>query len=158
FIKNTNDPFDDNGHGTHVAGIIGATGNNSTGVTGVNWQVSMMGLKFLDANGAGSVADAVSAFNYSVAHGAFVTNNSWAMGSTSWQPIYDAMNSAQQAGRVIVAAAGNGSGGVGSNNDVTPTYPSSFNLSSLIAVAASGSTDTLTTFSNYGASTVDLAA
>jgi subtilisin family serine protease len=159
FINNTNNPLDDNGHGTHVAGIIGASGNNGVGVTGVNWQVSLMALKFIDSTGSGSAADAVSAINYSVLHGAIVTNNSWAMGNAYWQPLYDAMNNAQQHGQVIVAAAGNGnSSGVGMNNDATPDYPGSFNLPNIIAVAATGPNDTLTSFSNYGPTTVDLAA
>ncbi len=159
FANNTNNPFDDNGHGTHVSGIIGAMGNNGTGVVGVDWNVQLMGLKFLDSNGFGSVADAIPAFDYAIAHGAFATNNSWAMGNAYWQPLYDAMNRAQQAGMVTVVAAGNGdTNGNGINNDSTPTYPSSFNLSSIIAVAASTANDTLTSYSNYGATTVDLAA
>jgi subtilisin family serine protease len=154
FVTNTNDPYDDNGHGTHVAGIIGATGNNGVGVAGVNWNVQIMALKFLGADGTGSVAGAVSALDYSIAHGAFVTNHSWSMGNSYWQPLYDAMSRARAAGQIIVAAAGNNSG----NNDTTPAYPASFNLSNVIDVAATTSSDTLASFSNYGPNTVAIAA
>jgi len=77
FINHDNDPFDDNRHGTHVAGILGAAGNNAIGIAGVSWQVSIMPLKFIGANGYGSDADAIAAIEYSGAMGARISNNSW---------------------------------------------------------------------------------
>lgn len=159
FLNNDNDPYDDNRHGTHVAGIVGAIGDNGVGITGVNWRVQMIALKFLGADGSGSVGGAVGAINYAVAHDAIASNHSWAMGNTYYQPLYDAMNRARNAGHIIVAAAGNGGGdSVGDNNDNKPTYPASFALSNILSVAATTNQDVLTTYSNYGKKTVDLVA
>src|SRR5262245_65808567 len=80
FVGNNNDPGDDNGHGTHTAGTLGAIGNNAVGVTGVNWVTQVMGLKFLAANGSGTDAGAAAALRYAVAHGARVSNNSYGGG------------------------------------------------------------------------------
>ena len=83
FVDNDNNPMDDHGHGTHVAGTIGATGNNGVGVAGVNWNVRIMPVKFLNAQGSGSTADAISAVLYAAQNGADVMNNSWAGGDYS---------------------------------------------------------------------------
>ncbi len=109
-------------HGTHVAGTIAAEGNNSLGVTGVNWQARIMPLKFLGRNG-GYTSDAVEAINYAVNKGAKISNNSWGGGGSS-QALLDAINRADAAGHLFVAAAGNGGAdGVGDNNDTTPPLP-----------------------------------
>ena len=153
FINNDNNPTDDNGHGTHVAGTIGAVGNNGTGVTGVNWNVQLMPLKFIGADGTGDVAGAVAALRYATAMGVRITNNSW--GDTEYsQALYDAIADANAHGDLFVAAAGND----GVNSDTTPTYPADFNLPNIISVGASDSTDHLAYFSNYGQSSVDLTA
>ena len=153
FVNNDNNPFDDHGHGTHVAGTIGALGNNATGVAGVNWNVRIMPLKFLDWFGSGTTADAVSAVLYAKSKGAHITNNSWGGGGFS-QALYDAIAQADVAGSLFVAAAGND----GVNNDATPHYPSSYDLPNVVAVAASTQSDQRASFSNVGAKSVDLAA
>src|SRR5262249_31209958 len=106
FVTNTNNPFDDNGHGTHTAGTIGAIGDNGVGVVGVNWKTQIMPLKFLDSTGSGSDAAAAAAVRYAADHGAVVSNNSYGDGTFS-QPISDAIGYAQTKGDVFVAAAGN---------------------------------------------------
>ncbi len=153
FRDNNSDPIDLNNHGTHVAGIIGATGNNGVGVSGVNWNVKIMPLRFMDASGSGTTSAAINALEYAVANGARVSNNSWGGNSFS-QALFDAVSAANAAGHMFIAAAGNET----ANNDVTFHYPSSFNLNNVISVAASGNTDNLAGFSNFGATTVDLVA
>jgi subtilisin family serine protease/subtilisin-like proprotein convertase family protein len=153
FVNNTNDPFDDNGHGTHVAGTIGAVGNNGVGVAGVDWNVQIMPVKFLDSTGTGTETNFLSALSFSIQHGAQITNNSWD-GFGDSPIVFDAIQTAQAHGQIFVAAAGNGSG----NNDVTPDYPSSFNLDNIVSVAATDQNNKLAGFSNFGASTVDLGA
>jgi subtilisin family serine protease len=153
FINNDNNPFDDNGHGTHVAGTIGAVGNNKIGVAGVSWTVRLMPLKFIGADGTGDVADAVRALHYATAMGAQVSNNSWG-GDEYSQALSDAIAEADAHGSLFVAAAGNES----SDNDASPQYPSGYDLPNVISVAASDSNDQLAYFSNHGRATVDLAA
>ncbi|MEN8218885.1 MAG: S8 family serine peptidase, partial [Pseudomonadota bacterium] len=153
FLNNDNDPIDDNSHGTHVAGIIGAVGDNGSGVVGVNWSVQIMPLKFLGANGSGTTADAIEAIQYATMMGVKILNNSWGSGGFS-QALRDAIIAANEAGVLFVAAAGND----GSNNDVTPFYPASYYESNILAVAATDHNDNLASFSNYGFSAVDLGA
>jgi subtilisin family serine protease len=153
FANDDNDPFDDNGHGTHVAGTIGATGNNAVGITGVSWQVRTMPLKFLTAGGTGTAADAIGAILYAAQNGAQVLNNSWG-GEEYSQALADAVASTDANGALFVAAAGND----GSDNDVAPTYPSSFDSPNVVSVAATDSGDDLTWFSNTGRQSVDLGA
>ena len=153
FVNGDNNPFDDNGHGTHVAGTIGALGSNGTGVTGVNWQTKVMPLKFLDWFGSGTIADAVSAILYAAGKGADVMSNSWGGGGYS-QTLANAIATADQSGSLFVAAAGND----GTNNDVTPFYPAGHESANVVSVAATNSNDQLASFSNYGAKTVDLGA
>jgi subtilisin family serine protease/subtilisin-like proprotein convertase family protein len=152
FIANNNKPLDDNGHGTHVSGIIGAQGNNGVGVSGVDWSVSLMECKFMDSTGHGSISTYISALNYAIAHGAKITNNSWAGGGTT--ALLDALNSARNQGVIIVAAAGN----YGMNSDSSPIYPADYNLDNIVSVAATDSSGNLASWSNYGATSVDLAA
>ncbi len=153
FILKSNDPWDDNGHGTHVAGTVGAVGNNGKGVVGVNWQVSLMPLKFLDRNGSGTLADAIPAIIYAADMGAHVLSNSWGGGGFS-QALKDAIEYARGKGALFVAAAGNES----NDNDRSANYPSNYEVDNVVAVAASDQGDRLANFSNYGETTVDLAA
>ncbi len=158
FVWGINDPMDNNGHGTHCSGIIAGVGNNGVGVAGVNWDAKIMPLKFLDALGYGSVSDAVEAVLYAKNKGVRVSSNSWGGGGYS-QTLYDAIKSFGDAGGLFVASAGNGgSDNLGDNNDTTPNYPSSYNLSNIIAVAATDGNDALASFSNYGVASVDLTA
>ncbi len=153
------DPISGKGdeHGTHVAGTIAAVGNNGIGITGVNWDAQVASLKFLGPNG-GYTSDAVEAIDYAVAEGMEISNNSWGGGGRS-QALEDAIRRADAAGHIFLAAAGNGgSDGVGDDNDATPHYPSSYNVPNVVAVAATDDTDSLASFSNFGATTVDLAA
>jgi subtilisin family serine protease len=153
FVNNTNNPFDDHGHGTHTAGTIAAVGNNGVGVVGVTWSSEIMSLKFLDNTGNGTDLAAAQAIRYAADHGARVSNNSWG-GASNDQTLYDAINYGGSKGEIFVAAAGNSA----TNTDVTPNYPSAFNLSNIIAVAAIASDGSLASFSNYGPTTVDLGA
>ena len=146
------DAADGDDHGTHVAGTIAAQGNNGIGVAGVNWRAGIMVCKFMGANG-GYTSDAVEAINYAVANGAKISNNSWGGGSSS-QTLQSAISRADSAGHLFVAAAGNN----GSNNDTTPSYPAAYNNANIISVAATNDRDALASFSNFGATTVDLAA
>lgn len=163
-ILKTCDPMDDNGHGTHVSGTIGAAGNNGAGVVGVNWTAQIMGCKFLSASGSGSTADAINAIEFAIqAKAAFagtgtpvnvrVLSNSWG-GSGFSQALLDEINSANASDMLFVAAAGNSL----ANNDVTPAYPASFQAPNVISVAANDNPDRLAFFSNYGPTTVHLAA
>ncbi|MEL7313960.1 MAG: S8 family serine peptidase, partial [Cyanobacteria bacterium J06559_3] len=153
FVNNDGDPFDDHDHGTHVAGTIAAEGNNGIGVTGVTWSAQIMALKFLDAFGFGTTFDAIQAIEYAILMGADVTNNSWGGGAFS-QPLQDAIAAAGEAGQVFVAAAGNFS----SNTDTAPSYPAAYDLDNIISVAATDDDDQLASFSNFGATSVDLGA
>jgi subtilisin family serine protease len=160
-IANTCNPMDQNGHGTHVSGTIGAAGDNSAGVAGVNWAVSMMGLRFMDASGKGTVANAIRAIQFAIQvkaalpnlAGIRVLSNSWG-GSGNSQALLDAINQANTAGILFVAAAGND----GVNMDAMPSYPGAYRSANVVTVAATDNTDTLASFSNYGSSTVDLGA
>ena len=161
-ISKNCDPFDDHFHGTHVSGTIGAVGNNGVGVTGINWFASMIGLKFLSASGTGTLADAVNAIEFAIqVKAAFpsgaanirVLSNSWAGGGFS-QALFDEITRVNQNDMLFVAAAGNSS----SNNDTTPTYPASYQIPNVIAVAAIDNQDALASFSNFGATSVHLGA
>jgi subtilisin family serine protease/fibronectin type 3 domain-containing protein len=158
FYNNDNNPLDDHGHGTHVAGTIGAVGNNGIGIAGVNWNVQIMPLKFLGADGSGTTSDAIEALRYAIDNGAHISNNSWG-GDPFSQSLYNAIRDARDVGHIFVAAAGNGNFiGFGIDNDATPFYPSSYDLDNIVAVAATDSTDNIAVFSNYGATSVDLGA
>lgn len=147
------DPMDDLGHGTHVAGIVGAVGNNGVGVTGVAWNVKLMALKFLDSEGEGSDADAIECINYAREQGARIINSSW--GGLDFNPLLgDAIEQANEAGIYFIASAGNGS----SNNDDQPNYPSSYAYPNVVSVTATDKRDGFASFANYGESEVELAA
>ena len=159
FANNDADPMDDNGHGTHVSGTIAAVGNNAQGVAGVNWSVSIMPLKFLDSQGSGYLSDAIRAVNYATMErtrygvNVRVMNNSWGGGEFS-AAMQTAIQAANQAGILFVAAAGNN----GANNDRAAQYPANCDSPNVISVAATDQNDQLASFSNYGAATVDVAA
>ncbi|MFN7874938.1 MAG: S8 family serine peptidase [Pirellula sp.] len=143
FINETNNPMDDHGHGTHVAGTIGAVGNNSVGVVGVAWNVKMMALKFLNSSGSGNLSDAVEAIDYARVNGAKIINASFGGGGFS-SAMQTAIQRFQNVGGIFVAAAGNNA----QNNAVIASYPA--NYPGVVSVAASTSTDTLASFSNFG--------
>ncbi len=157
-VANNGNPFDDNAHGTHCAGTIGGRGNNGIGVAGINWQVKIMALKFLSATGSGSLSDAIEAINYMVTMknrgvNVRVANNSWGGGGYS-STLASAISRANDAGIVFAAAAGNES----NDNDASPSYPASYNYPNVVSVAAIDVNANLANFSNYGASSVDIAA
>ena len=146
FFNNTSDPIDDNGHGTHVSGTIGAVGNNAIGVTGVNWQVRIMPLKAFDSNGAGDTLDAIKAIEYANANGASVISNSWG-GPDYSQALKDAIDASPA---VVVCAAGNNAP---YNIDINASYPASYTSVNIITVAATDQNDQpgilLTLWSNF---------
>lgn len=155
---NAPDPMDENGHGTHCSGIVGAEGNNNEGIAGINWNVQIMPLKFMGRGGYGTTKDAIEAINYAIDRkqkGVNVRVISASWGSTSYsKPLEDAIRAAGENGILFVAAAGNSS----TNNDKSPHYPSNYDLPNVISVAALDRSDSLASFSNYGAKTVHVAA
>ncbi len=172
FVNNSNNPFDDHGHGTHVSGTIGAVGGNGLGVAGVAWNVQMVPLKFLGSDNRGTISNAVKATDYftsaasrAVAGENFVaTNNSW-IGDNYDASLASAVSRAASRDILYIVAAGNGgSDGIGDNNDTTPTWPANLNTQNtagydaVISVASITSTGALSGFSNYGSTTVDIAA
>ena len=152
-IAGTGNPFDDNDHGTHCSGTIGARANGGGGHVGVTWNVRIMALKFLGASGGGNTTDAIECLNYAVAMGAKISNNSWGGGPYS-QALFDALAAARAAGHLFIAAAGNSA----NDNDANPSYPASYNLDNIISVAALDRADRLANFSNYGQDSVHLGA
>jgi subtilisin family serine protease len=168
-ITKTCDPADDYDHGTHVAGTIGAAGNNGTGGAGVNWTASIMDIKFIDASGRGTLSDAIDAIEFAIqakqALGAGanvrVLNNSWGWNGSASQALLEEINLAHESDMLFVAGAGNGGADkVGDDNDSgdAPFYPASYDAPSVIAVAATDNNDALGSFSNYGATKVHLGA
>ena len=154
WVGRDGDPNDDNGHGTHVAGTVGARANNGQGVAGTSWRTRLMALRALDANGNGTVADVVKAYGYAAARGVRIINLS--LGS-------DAFSQTEQTaiasfpGVLFVVAAGN-SGRRSHSNDSLPEYPCAYPLANIVCVASTNRNDQLSSFSNYGAASVDLAA
>jgi subtilisin family serine protease len=156
YVDNTTDPMDLNGHGTHVAGIIGAVGNNAKGTTGVCWKASIMAVRVMDAIGRGTTANIIQGINFAVAHSAKVINMSLGGGGSFDQLFSDSITNAQNADVVVVVAAGND----GKDNDsgTAPAYPCNFPQPNLICVAALDQGFQLATFSNYGSISVDVGA
>lgn len=154
FVDHNNKVYQptDDPHGTHVAGIVGAVGNNSLGVTGTAWRVQLMVLKIMGPNGAGTLAAALEAFSYAAHNGAKIANNSWGHEGYS----YSEALAIEASNLLYICAAGN----EGNDNDtaVEKNYPASYDLDNIIAVAATDGSDRLASFSNYGARNVDLAA
>ena len=157
-VENASDPMDDNGHGTHCAGIIGAEGENDLGIAGVNWKVRIMPLKFMNAGGSGTTKDAIEAINYAINRkqaGVNVRIISASWGSTQRsRALEDVIRKAYEADILFVAAAGNSS----VSNDRTPHYPSSYNVPNVVSVAALDRNDQLAKFSNWGAKSVAIGA
>jgi hypothetical protein len=156
--NNDSNPVDDDGHGTHVSGTIGAVGNNGIGVAGVNWDVKIMACKFLNSKGSGSTSGAIGCLEYirnmkNRGVNVVATNNSWGGGGYS-QSLYDAINAQRTQGILFIAAAGNN----GRDNDKTAFYPASYYLPNLLSVAATDSSDNKASWSNYGRRSVDVGA
>lgn len=152
FAERDNTPTDKKGHGTHVAGTIGAVGDNGLGGAGVAWRVQLMPVKVLGDDGRGSTADVIAGFAYAVANGAQVINASIG-GSTYSQAMKDVIQSAKDRALFVISA-----GNEGRDNDQNPSYPCNYSSPNLICVAATGPTDLLAPFSNYGARSVEIAA
>eukprot|EP00928_Gymnodinium_smaydae_P041256 TRINITY_DN27933_c0_g1_i1.p1 TRINITY_DN27933_c0_g1~~TRINITY_DN27933_c0_g1_i1.p1 ORF type:complete len:2207 (-),score=147.99 TRINITY_DN27933_c0_g1_i1:320-6940(-) len=155
FYSDDGDPQDSDGHGTHCAGVIAALANNGRGVAGVASQyanVKVMALRFLDGNG-GSISNAVRAIDYAVSMGAHISSNSWG-GTYSSTALNAALRAAEDAGQMFFAAAGNAA----ADNDRYPHYPCNIQVENMICVASSTSSDSLASYSNYGATSVHLAA
>jgi subtilisin family serine protease len=158
FANKDPNPYDDQGHGTHTAGTIGATGGNGIGVSGVAQEVSLMSVKFITAAGSGTTSDSVLAIDYAIQHGARVMSNSW--GGPADDPdednqvLVDAVKRADAADILFVAAAGND----GTNNDTTPMYPAAIDSPNVLAVASTNNSDGRSFFSNYGPKTVHVGA
>ncbi|PIS11743.1 MAG: subtilase [Bdellovibrio sp. CG10_big_fil_rev_8_21_14_0_10_47_8] len=149
----TGNPKDDHMHGTHCAGTIGARGDDGLGIVGVNWNVRLMPVKFLGADGSGSLDGALKSIDYATKMGARIMSNSWGGGGES-QTLKEAIQRANAAGALFVAAAGNDY----SNNDTQPSYPASYNVPNVLAVAAIDNKGQLAAFSNYGKKSVHVAA
>ena len=152
------DPMDDRGHGTHLAGIIGAVANNGIGVAGVNWNANMMAVKYLDQDGSGSISDAVDAINYVLdmknrGVNVKVTNNSWG-GSTYSQALSDAISALADADILFVASAGNN----GDDLEQVVHYPASYQLPNILVVGMHTIANSIPSISNYGQSVVDISA
>ena len=157
-VNNDSDPIDDNNHGTHVAGTIAAKGNNNLGIVGVNWHAKIIACKFLSSGGSGSTIGAIKCLDYLAGLkqkgiNIIASNNSWGGGGHS-QALYDSIKSNQDLGILFIAAAGNSA----NDNDQRKSYPSSYDLSSIVSVAATDHKDQLAYFSSYGKTTVDVAA
>src|SRR5215475_35788 len=160
-VANTCNPLDDNNHGTHTSGTIGARGNNASGVVGVNWTTRIMGLKFLNSSGSGNTADAIECIQFAIqakqifgaSANVRVLSNSWGGGGFS-QALLDAINAANSNDMLFVCAAGNNN----SNNDTTAFFPANYDAPNVLSVAATDNRDAKSSFSNFGATTVDLGA
>ena len=161
-VNHDSNPMDDQGHGTHTAGTIAAVGNNGIGVVGVNWNTKILACKFLDADGSGTDAGAIECFNYITAlrnrgENIRVSNNSWGQQRGSDPPsavLQAAIDDAGEAGILNVFGAGND----GTNNDTSPFDPASYSSPSIVSVASSDPSDHRSYFSNFGATSVDIAA
>jgi subtilisin family serine protease len=153
FVENDNSPIGYNDHGTHIAGIIGAEGDNGEGVTGVAWNVMIMPVRTLDFEGLGYVSDGIAGIEYAILNGAQIIN--YSIGSNYFnQAVYDTISLANDSNILFVTSAGNS----GVDNETVDHYPSDYDLANIIAVAATDQNDNLASFSNYGVVSVDIAA
>jgi thermitase len=152
-IKGKGSGEDDNGHGTHVSGIVAGHGNNDVGVSGTCWSSKLLAVKFMNSQGKGSTSNAIEGIDYAVKQGFKIINCSFGSSSSS-SSLHDAVDYAQDHNTLLVVAAGNNS----QNLDKHPLYPASYTDSNILAVAASTSDDTLADFSNFGSTGVDVAA
>ncbi|MCB1174259.1 MAG: S8 family serine peptidase [Leptospiraceae bacterium] len=155
FVKNDSDPTDEHGHGTHVAGIIGGVGNNASGVSGVCQSARIMPVRALGETGIGFTSSIVQAIDYAIQNHANVINLSLSgLEGSDGDLLYQAIDRARTNNILVIAAAGNSH----KNNDLESVYPASYNLANIIAVAAVDNSGNLASFSNYGSTTVDIAA
>lgn len=152
-VRHSGDPWDDDGHGTSVSGVIGAEGNNRLGIAGVAWNVQIMALKFLEQDGQGLTSDAISCIDYALAHGANVINASWG-GNGRSRSLERAIRRALAQDVLFVTAAGND----GADIDQAPDYPASYSLSNIITVGSTTRFDRASSASNFGTRSVDLFA
>lgn len=153
FSENKGDAIDDQGHGSHCAGTIGAKGDDGKGIVGVAWNVRLMSVKFLSASGSGTLENALKAIDYATKMGAKVMSNSWGGGGFS-QTLKEAIERSNAAGALFVAAAGNN----GTNNDASPVYPGSYAVPNVLTVAAIDNRGAMAGFSCYGRNTVHVGA
>ena len=156
FFDDDDDPMDEQDHGTHCAGTIAGVGNNAIGVVGVSWKTQIMAMRFMGADGSGSVSDAVKCIDWAVANGAHVLNNSWGGQNTS-QELVNAVTRAERKGVLFVAAAGN-TVGRGNNNDTSPHYPAALSPANVLTVGAIDVNNARASFSHYGVKSVDIGA
>ncbi|KAK9817633.1 hypothetical protein WJX74_010437 [Apatococcus lobatus] len=154
-IKNSGDMRDDFFHGSHLAGIVGASCNDGIGVCGVSPKVSLMGCKFLDGQGSGYTSDAIRCLQYALTNGAHITLNSYGAMNANSAALSSAVFATQIAGQLFVTAAGND---FGANLDKTPVYPASYNFTNVVAVIAVNESRVLPGYSNFGATSTDIAA
>ncbi|MBC7538185.1 MAG: S8 family serine peptidase [Bacteriovorax sp.] len=155
FVESTNDPMDKNGHGTHVAGTIGAVGDNGIGTTGVCWKANIMAVRVMDASGSGTTSNIIQGVDFAVANGAKVINMS--IGGSTFDPAFNtAITNAKTSGVLVVVAAGNSNENVDSGS--TPSYPCNYAQSNVLCVAALTQNFSLASFSNYGTTSVDVGA
>jgi len=152
-ITGTGDAHDDQGHGSHCSGTIGAKGNDGKGIVGVNWDVRIMAVKFLSAQGSGTLEDAVKAIDYANRMGAKVMSNSWGGGGFS-QTLLDVIKQSNEKGAIFIAAAGNDN----NNNDTKASYPATYDVPNIISVAAIDNQGARANFSSYGKKTVHVGA
>jgi thermitase len=152
-VKGKGSGVDDDGHGTHVSGIVGGRGNNGTGISGLCWSGSLMAVKFMDENGRGSTSDAIDGIDYAIHEGARIVNCSFGSSKKS-SALEDEVNYAKSKNTLLVVAAGNN----GDNIDSDPEYPASFTQGNVLTVAATTASGALASFSNYGKKSVDIGA
>lgn len=153
FVANNGNPLDDHGHGSHCSGTIGAKGDDGKGVVGVSWNVRIMGVKFLSAEGSGTLDAALQAIDYATKNGAKIMSNSWGGGGYS-DTLKAAIQRSSDAGALFVAAAGNDA----NDNDQSPTYPGSYDVPNVLAVAAVDNRGKMASFSSFGKKTVHVGA
>ena len=158
-LSGTNDPYDDAipltiSHGTLVAGVLGAVGNNGVGVVGVAWQLQIMACQWItNSNGKGAVSDCITCLDFARTNGARIINASWGFPTNSLA-LSNAIYSLRDSSIILVAACGNDTNDI----DITPTYPSGYHFDNVVSVAATTSNDILAAYSNFGATNVSLAA
>jgi subtilisin family serine protease len=149
----TNNPSDENGHGTLVAGVLGAVGNNGVGISGVAWRVRIMACRALGSFGIGNVSDIITCLDYARTNGVAIINASWGLNEPS-DSLSNAVYSLREAGIILVAACGNSANDI----DTIPIYPASYPFDNIVSVAFTTRNDALAATSSFGATRVDLAA
>lgn len=153
FANNDGDPMDDQGHGSHCSGTIAGKGDDGAGIVGVAWNAKIMGVKFLTAEGSGTLENALKSIDYATKMGAKIMSNSWGGGGAS-ETLKAAIQRSHEAGALFVAAAGNSA----MNNDSSPSYPASYNVPNVLSVAAIDNKGAIASFSNYGRNSVHVGA